>query len=144
MGKLTPLKDLLVDVPPKPLCLLWMHNSRQMMVAIPWFKRLPSKIRNRFQKVRLWRERVLRVQPLYSAKSPAGTGANSVCGKHEDPVLTACFSWGGPSHLRPYERPKRTVWMFNIFGRVKDLIIAALAVAIPVIYVFARQRQSSV
>lgn len=28
--------------------------------------------------------------------------------------------------------------MFNIFGRVKDLIIAALALAIPVIYVFAR------
>ena len=28
--------------------------------------------------------------------------------------------------------------MFNIFGRVKDLVIAALAMALPVIYVFAK------
>jgi uncharacterized membrane-anchored protein YhcB (DUF1043 family) len=30
--------------------------------------------------------------------------------------------------------------MFNIFGKIKDLIIAALALAIPVIYVVARMR----
>ena len=30
--------------------------------------------------------------------------------------------------------------MFNIFGRIKDLIIAALALALPVIYIVARMR----
>ena len=30
--------------------------------------------------------------------------------------------------------------MFNIFGKIKDFIIAALALALPVIYVVARMR----
>lgn len=38
----------------------------------------------------------------------------------------------------PAGKIKKTVSMFNIFGRIKDVLIAALAVALPVLYVLGR------